>query len=222
MNVHQNKDSLETPITEVPTSTAARTRLLELLWGACPIGCVSTPYFEYYAQQCDSFFIEQSEYCTISNSADGHVTTHQELADIAGSLVAGSRTKEDVIGELLAAKALPNASAAHENIKNSVNWAARALTCTEIGTLRCAFSSRRPLLWESGSLRDFMADVFSANKLGNVQVRLEKTFNACNLERLAGIAIEWTNDLSSHLSLREDDTKVLIFHQATFLESVHQ
>ncbi|KAM3417225.1 hypothetical protein BST61_g5484 [Cercospora zeina] len=32
--------------------------------------------------------------------------------------------------------------------------------------------------------------------------------------------MEWIHDLASHLSLREDDTKLLIFHHATFLENV--
>lgn len=223
MDTHSVKTSmsLETSITLAPTSTAAKSRLVELLWGACPAGSTPTSYFEYYGQQCDSFSVEQRECCPISQppisgNAVRHVTTHQDLAEIA-RLVAGSRTREEVVKELLAAKPSSN----DEIAKNSINWAARALTCTEIGSLRCAFSSRRPLLWESGSLRDFLTNVFSPRP-SNVQVRLEKTFNARNLERFAGISIEWTNDLSSHLSLRDDDTKLLIFHQATFLETVRQ
>ncbi|SMR56544.1 unnamed protein product [Zymoseptoria tritici ST99CH_1A5] len=219
MNVRPEKGSLETSIIAAPASTAAIYRLLELFWGACPTGCMPTSYLEYYAQQCDSFFVEQSESGQIAADTTGYIETHQQLADTASRLVAGSQTREDIVSDI-AAHAPTQAFKIGESIENSVNWAARAVTCTEIGVLRCAFSSRRPLLWQHGSLREFLADVFGASKPVNTHIRLEKNFNALNLERLSGITVEWTSDLSSHLSLREDDTKVMIFHQATFLESV--
>jgi hypothetical protein len=215
------KHSLDTAITTALSSPAAK-RLLELLWGDRPPELAPASYLEYYAQQGDSFYLEQSQNTPGAGMAGGEVKTHQQLADIATRLVVGSQTKENVIMELCDAQTTSSASAAVNNVESSVDWAARVLTCTEIGVLRCAFSSRRPLRWESGTLRDFLADVFSPSKQGNVQVRLEKNFNALNLERLAGITVEWTTDLSSHLSLRDGDTKVLVFHQATFLENMKQ
>ncbi|SMR54770.1 unnamed protein product [Zymoseptoria tritici ST99CH_1E4] len=221
MSIASDKSSLETSVTVAPSS-AAKVRLLDLLWGGWPPGRQPNAYFAYYAQQCDLFFVEQGELCPISGNVDGHVATHQELADVAMKLIDGSRTKDDIVAELQAPKNSSAAagSPAYTVVENAVNWAARALTCTEIGTLACAFSSRRPLVWKSGSLQSFLADVFVANSTASVQVRLERNFNARNLERLAGVKIEWTNDLSSHLSLRDDDTKVLVFHHAKFLDNI--
>jgi hypothetical protein len=48
-------------------------------------------------------------------------------------------------------------------------------------------------------------------------VKLEKIFNARNLERIAGIEIRWTSNLVDHLRMRNDDTAVEIFHYASFL-----
>ncbi|EME79502.1 uncharacterized protein MYCFIDRAFT_110781, partial [Pseudocercospora fijiensis CIRAD86] len=103
----------------------------------------------------------------------------------------------------------------------SINWAARLMTMVDIGKLSYAFSSRKPLLWETGSLRHFLAELFHPREPDQGHVRLEKSFNARNLGRLAGVEVEWTSDLSSHLSLRDDDTRLFVFHHATFLENVN-
>lgn len=38
---------------------------------------------------------------------------------------------------------------------------------------------------------------------------------------MAGMCVTWTDNLADHLSLRDDDTRILIFHHATFLQN-HQ
>jgi hypothetical protein len=54
--------------------------------------------------------------------------------------------------------------------------------------------------------------------LDNEHVKLEKIFIARNLGRIAGIEIQFTNNLADHLRLmNEDDKKVTIFHNASFL-----
>ena len=54
--------------------------------------------------------------------------------------------------------------------------------------------------------------------LGSENVKLEKIFNAGNLGRIAGIEIEWTNNLADHLRVVDEDKKVAIFYHASFLE----
>ncbi|KAL9629110.1 MAG: hypothetical protein Q9164_007017, partial [Protoblastenia rupestris] len=49
-------------------------------------------------------------------------------------------------------------------------------------------------------------------------VKLPKGFNAPNLERIAGIRVAWTSNLADHLLLKDDDTKVMVYHHGTFLE----
>ena len=45
-------------------------------------------------------------------------------------------------------------------------------------------------------------------------VKLERLFNARTIERIAGIKITWTSNLADHLRLLDDDTGVVIFHNA--------
>ncbi len=54
----------------------------------------------------------------------------------------------------------------------------------------------------------------------NENVKLEKIFSALNLGRIAGMEIQFTNNLADHLRvMSEDDKKVAIFHNASFLIS---
>jgi hypothetical protein len=50
-------------------------------------------------------------------------------------------------------------------------------------------------------------------------VKLERLFNACNLDRIAGLQIIWTHNLANHLRVQNDDKEVSIFHYASFLNS---
>ncbi|KAL8993911.1 MAG: hypothetical protein Q9169_005985 [Polycauliona sp. 2 TL-2023] len=48
-------------------------------------------------------------------------------------------------------------------------------------------------------------------------VKLPQSFTAANLEKVGGIRILWTNNLGDHLLLRDDDTKVMLFHHVSAL-----
>ncbi|KAH6675929.1 hypothetical protein B0J14DRAFT_477619, partial [Halenospora varia] len=49
-------------------------------------------------------------------------------------------------------------------------------------------------------------------------VKLERIFNATNLEQIAGIEVRWTSNFADHLRMRGDDKAVGIFRYATFLK----
>jgi len=53
-------------------------------------------------------------------------------------------------------------------------------------------------------------------------VKLEESFNVPSLQKFANLELELTNDLLSHLNLRNDDKKVLAFHRVTFLEAMNE
>ena len=225
---------LKTSVTVCPLSSRVRSRLLTLLWGttisthSIDSKAIDTDaYFEYYSQQCDSFSTDQ--FNAAIDASEPPVKTHQDVLDVVAQLSSNKKERDTIVRDLIALRSRSAADsntrpACHDEdgIQNSVNWAARLLTMMEIGKIRCAFSSRKPLLWDTGPLCDFLSDVLTPQKLESTHVRLEKVFNAWNLERLAGIHVEWTNDLASHLRLRDDDKRLLIFHHATFLESMLQ
>lgn len=225
------KQNLNEPVANCQVlSGNCRSRLLGTLWGSHDYTLLDDvprePYMEYYAQQCDSFIVEQ-DYVASHTGEEPHIRSHLDLINVANELLNTSRDRATTLEHLREAAGQKNSRSASDTaptdvtLENSLNWAVRLVTMVEVGELKCAFSHRRPLLWEHGTLPEFLSELFTPKKPPAGHVRLEKTFNALNLERLAGISIEWTSDLASHLSLRDDDTKLLVFQHAAFLRNAH-
>ncbi|KAL8715187.1 MAG: hypothetical protein Q9220_001145 [cf. Caloplaca sp. 1 TL-2023] len=53
-------------------------------------------------------------------------------------------------------------------------------------------------------------------------VKLPQSFTAANLESISGIHIRWTDNLADHLLLRDDDTKLMLFHHVSALEIMNR
>jgi len=112
-----------------------------------------------------------------------------------------------------------------EILNNSVDLAARLYLMMSIGDSKYAVSSGTSETWDEGNLKNFLSLYFSEpQELRNSNIKLEKSFNAFNLGRIAGIKVKWTNNLIDHLRIIEaDETTVEIFHHASFLKHVkHQ
>jgi len=52
-------------------------------------------------------------------------------------------------------------------------------------------------------------------------VKLPQTFTAAHLEQIGGIEVIWTSNLADHLLLKDDDTRLMLFHQVSILQ-LHQ
>jgi hypothetical protein len=101
----------------------------------------------------------------------------------------------------------------------SLNLAVRLLVMMRFGMVKNQVSPRRCLQWESGSLQDFVQQYFKEPpKLNCERVRLPKSFDAWAIATISGVEISFTDNLADHLLLVEDDTKLLVFHHASFLE----
>ena len=77
--------------------------------------------------------------------------------------------------------------------------------------------------WDSGGLRDFLADYLPRKGKLRESVRLEKQFQAHNLERLGGLKILWSENLLDHLRVHDpshldEETCVSIFFHAQLLK----
>ncbi|KAH8586936.1 hypothetical protein B0O99DRAFT_527766 [Bisporella sp. PMI_857] len=84
-----------------------------------------------------------------------------------------------------------------------------------------ALSGETKLSWNDGTIRDLIRTEFVAQNSMKEPVKLERIFNATNLEQIAGIKVRWTSNFADHLRMRDDDKVVEIFHYATFLK-LHQ
>jgi hypothetical protein len=75
--------------------------------------------------------------------------------------------------------------------------------------------------WKAGNIKALVESHFTPQTSMKESVKLEKIFNARNLEHIAGLEIRWINNLADHLRMRDDDTAVEIFHHASFLRFHH-
>lgn len=103
--------------------------------------------------------------------------------------------------------------------ERSIDLAARLIVMVSLGGVKNQVSPRRSPRWEGGLLGDFIRGLFNSNiTLSCKQTRLPKSFDAWSISNVAGIEIVFTDNLVDHLRLVEDDTRLLIFHHASFLE----
>jgi hypothetical protein len=101
--------------------------------------------------------------------------------------------------------------------ENVINLAMRLWLMMPIGGFRQVCGPERVVAWNQGPINEFLIKQFPKSRDLKEPTTLEKVFNARNLKHLGGIRIIWTNNLDDHLRLQDDDTKVSIFHHATFL-----
>ncbi|KAK3291319.1 uncharacterized protein B0H64DRAFT_410347 [Chaetomium fimeti] len=114
---------------------------------------------------------------------------------------------------------LQEAGVEEEACERSLNLAVRLLVMMRFGIAKHQVSPRRFLRWEQGTLQAFIHVLFEeVPKLSCEQVRLPKSFDAWSIANIAGIEIAFTDNIADHLLLVDDDTRLLIFHHASFLE----
>ncbi|KAH6889962.1 hypothetical protein B0T10DRAFT_43906 [Thelonectria olida] len=173
------------------------------------------PYWRYYTNQCDRALHDGGQHIA--------TRTHRDVVDTVSKLKAGV-LRTDLKSDLKS-----NLTSSHANedelLENSVNLAATLLLMTSFGSYSYGYSGRSLLQWTDGTLRDFVHGYFApvADPLSiHDNIRLEKNFNALNLGRIAGLEIVWTDNIADHLRLADHDTRVHVFHHASFLEYQRQ
>lgn len=208
---------LDSPLRSALASVRIKNDIVEQFWGPDALpkrfhnGSPSSEleldvYFNYYTDRCNVFLQDGARHIS--------VRTHRHITDIAQQLRTSST--RDVIRQLVPMSVLPNDAKTRDR---SIDLAATLLLMIDFGSLPCSYSGQKRLLWDRGSLKEFVSNHFSEPpKLGHKGVRLEKTFTAWNLGRIAGIQIIPTNNLIDHLQMFDDEKKVYIFHHASFLE----
>jgi len=170
------------------------------------------PFLSYYTKQCKHALHDRGKHIL--------TRTHQQILDITdqlGELAIREAIKSD-LKQLFTSKS----DREQEILNNSIDLAARLYLMISIGDSKYAVSSGTPLVWGEGNLEDFLLEYFNDPQvLSDSNIKFEKTFNAYNLERIAGIKVKWTDNLIDHLRIIEaDDKTVEIFHHASFLKHV--
>lgn len=150
----------------------------------------------------------------------------QEVVDLIVHLRSATNERKCIIKERFRQSTSTTSTTSYsenndeENLlEASLNLAASLYLIISISSLQNSLTPGRIIEWED--------DWTLANKVHTTlwpppqlseQVKLPKSFTAVNLEKIAGIKILWTSNLADHLSLTCDDTKLILFHQVSFLE----
>ena len=162
-------------------------------------------YFRYFEAQC-----------THSRTS---VKTLREMLDIIHCMKERNASRDSLRQMVLPNSQNESTNNDEDTGKASIALAARLWLMIHVGTTGPSLiPGHRDRTWEGGSLGQFMDTTFSSKHELGVTVKLEKIFNVRNLEKIAGIKISWTNNLADHLSMKDDDTRVVLFTHATFLE----
>ena len=216
-------DLMRQDLIEYPFSSVLKSEILNALFGCkfVPADFTRQPtlwggYFEYYHEQCLAALHNSMLDCLIKN--------HRDVVEVVNLLQDLEATRETVKEKLRARLPTPEPQNGDELLCDAIDLAARLGLMILVGNFRQVLhAGQRTLSWRDNRLHALLAAEFKTTRLLTEEhVKLEKLFNARNLERIAGIRIIWTSNLADHLRMQEDDTKVSIFHYASFLALQHE
>jgi len=166
-------------------------------------------YFEYFETQCR--LARQHDHPEIQ------VCTHRNICDIVRQLKAGE-DREKIKAELsLKANSIQDNS--ERFLSNAIDLTVRLWLMVHIGYVHPGVTGQTALSWQKGCLKDCVTVHFQHQRILTDTVKLEKGFNARNIERIANVTIRWTTNLVDHLKFTEDGNNSIlhIFHHAAFL-----
>lgn len=211
------QDTLDSSIQQCPQSLETKHQIVQSFWNTATL----ILDFQDGHLQCDKYFSYYGEQCLLALHDGGrHILarTHRDLIDMAVHLrkpITRLQMKEILHPKL----PLPSPDDANEVLDNTIDLIVRLLLMINVGGFQYGVSDYSQLSWREGTLNEFVQKRFSAPPvLKGAPIKLEKIFNARNLQWIAGIQIIWTSNLADHLIMRDDDKRVAIFHHASFLQ----
>ena len=207
-----SQSSLDCKLYHSPIPQATRRAIFTRFWvlnqrvgGSCFLKGDHTAYFRYYEAQCSSL---------IRGKVSLRNQNQEYLLKIIEYLQNSDLEYRSIVDSLL--RDYPQLD--HSLVRPSIFTAARLWSMLHIGEEEQAVTpGQKPIEWEDGTLKKCIQQCFEIDSDVLDSVKLPKSFNAMALAEIGNIQIVWTNNLADHLLMRNDDTKVTIFHHADFL-----
>ena len=198
-----------------PTSTNSATRFeIASRFFPSPELSLSRDQFRSKFHELDTYFTdwfeEQSE--LYRPLLDPQVKTVEDVLQIVHFL---QQNGDATRAELLAKCSL---SSGRHPANISLTFAASLWFSISFDQIYPIVKPGRYLEWDNASSLRQAIGSFPPPPVLSDNVRLPKSFTAVNIEQMAGIKIQWTSNLADHLSLKDDDTRLTLYHQASFLE----
>ncbi|KAK4445515.1 hypothetical protein QBC34DRAFT_306576 [Podospora aff. communis PSN243] len=205
-----------------PLCQATKAAITSKFWSSSPItDCQRLHSYDADPVDLDKYWIYYAKECSNALHDGGRhaaTRTHDDIVECISKLKSGM-LREDIKSCLRSKLSSPHVNE-DEMLDNSIDLSASLLLMTSFGSYTYGFSGQSSVCWNKGTLRDFLRSYFAPEmKLANENVKLEKIFKASNLVRIAGLEIEWTDNVADHLRMTDDDKRVHIFHHAAFLET---
>jgi len=207
---------LDGALNQTSIDQTTRRQIIDALW---PLNTSSwrshnvldlEPFFRYYTRQCHFALIDRGQHV--------FARTHQDIVDVVRQVE--NAVPREVIKESLRPKLLKRERPdGDEVLEGTIDLAARIHVMINITSASARFSQSIQLKWTAGPLKPLLIDHFTyAQILGNDGIQLEPTFTAANLELIAGIKVQPTDNLADHLRMIDIEDKVVaVFHHASFL-----
>lgn len=174
----------------------------------------------------ESFFTRYTLLCKLAVNKDREVekVTHRHLVEIIALLKDHGSTREEVAATVM----LDPVIAHSENLARTLaDLAAGLWLMLSISKYPGDISYDEPIIWRDHE--KLMEEHYELNK-GPIDknfsyhynstdlVKLPQAFTAAHLEQIGGIKVIWTSNLADHLLLKDDDTKLMLFHQVSILQ----
>jgi hypothetical protein len=177
---------LKHDIREPDLNVSTKWAVLNTVWGSnftnvhfAQDEFVGASYLRYYGEQCRN--------ALNSHCFNGLITTHEDLLSIIQDLKDVNITREQLENDLRKKRK----QASDALLRESIDLAVRLWLMVDIGELKHGFvPGQKSLLWEQGTLKEVLAKRFSVPTdapVRVVRVKLDRIFNARNLERIAGL-----------------------------------
>ena len=209
-----------------PLDVQGRSIMVNRIWGRA---LTQGEYHREWHQRDNPFFAHYEGFVNLAlDSRHGETLRQQTLRDLICTVeqIRDSDPRGAVRQEVL--KSLSRGCKDHseeceEAADSFLALAVRTLLMCNIGVIGDELQHERHLSWDDGTIPDLMKKDFTrGHKLKEI-FRLEKAFQARNLERLGGIEVLWTENLLEHLRLYDpsDESgpyRLSIFYHAGFLE----
>ncbi|KAM0796223.1 hypothetical protein BDR22DRAFT_867793 [Usnea florida] len=183
----------------------------------------------------ESFFTRYALLCKLAANKDREVgnVTHQYMVNIIGLLrdartrdtgpsrISWRERREEIIRTVMEDPVVAHSKTLAETL---VDLATGLWLMLSISKYPGDISYDEPIIWEDGelylpqSLGVLVKKTFPGRDKPTNLVKLPQSFTAAHLEQIAGIKVIWTSNLADHLLLKDDDTKLMLFHQVSILQ----
>lgn len=148
------------------------------------------------------------------------VRTHRDVITIAEMMEKGCN-KEEIARTLLALDTQRRTEEAKLlMVEGSLRLVGRLVSMVDVGSLPESVQGWAPVMWSEhdSSLQIVLKDYFLESTAVVTGIKFSEGFTARNLQKFAGIRIQWTNNLANHLRLMDNDTTLCVFHHVCFLK----